>query len=560
MRGSYRIYQKEQLQEAIKESSFDCSPKKLQQLANKYKIPLTTLRDHVQQSNLKTKSGPNPYLSIKEEECLVLWIKEMGYNGIKLSVEDVQNKAKQIYEMRIKEAKENNINYSTPKFSRKWFRLFKKRHNLSFKKGEKLDNNKKKINKEDVLTFFNNLQNVCEENNIPTTRIYNADETGISLCPTLPKMLAKKGDNLIVCTTEKKKQITLLVTICSNGKLLTPLLIYKGKTVSNEQLEKIPNNWLFSATDNAFINGNVFLDWIKKIGKDINVSKENPALLILDSHRTRENTYALEWAKNNGMHILCLPSGATHLMQPLDVSLFKPFKTKYTEYIYKMNEENGTIKVYSGVTNWWEVLPHVKKALEECFTEEKIKEAFKSCGINPFDAQKIIQKLEKKYQPPQLSDDLLSKIFNTTIIPISKPTSIQKNRVKISNKVVTKDDIIQSLNEKKNNKNKKQGSKKRKITEITDSQLSEENTLQINKEAKIGKEIISTEPTLDDIMLEKFERRYSEGYDLRRPEDDIYWNWVAKTKQKVTDAPLHHPIAEIEVAKTLDSLSSFSVF
>ena len=39
----------------------------------------------------------------------------------------------------------------------------------------------------------------------------------------------------------------------------------------------------------------------------------------------------IELARENDIHILCLPSHTTHLLQPLDVGIFKSLKSHYNK-------------------------------------------------------------------------------------------------------------------------------------------------------------------------------------------------------------------------------------
>ena len=57
--------------------------------------------------------------------------------------------------------------------------------------------------------------------------------------------------------------------------------------------------------------------------------------MILDGHSSRANLNALKTAKEFGFHLLILLGGLTHLLQPLDKSLFKAFKQNYKEKIHE---------------------------------------------------------------------------------------------------------------------------------------------------------------------------------------------------------------------------------
>lgn len=583
MRDNYRTYSNKQIKEALKEAD-DPSAQKLRELSDKYKVPLSTLKDHAKSPDMKYRSGPSSYLSNFEEECLVHWIEEMRSFGIHIKSSDVQEKARKIYKARIEAAKENMIEYVSPKFGRKWFKLFKNRHNLCMRKAEKLDKKRKALSEEDIGSFFANVEEICVKYNIYQQRIYNADEVGIALSPTPPKVLAKKGKDVLICASEKKGQVTIMMTINSCGTYLPPLLIYKGKTMNEEQSEYVPDGWIVTANNSAFITGPIFAQWLQKLGKTIEVSKQNPALLILDPHRSREDINALEWARENGFQIICFPGGATHLMQPLDVALFKPFKSKYAEEMFKIHEVNGDLKIYSGAPSWPQILPHIQTAINHCFTEEAIKKSFECCGIVPFDPAKVIKRLEGKSRPPELSNDQLKEIFTTNIINIEKP-KIKNKRISIANTVVTKEEIVSLLQQRKEQQKEKESNKKRKSAPDTEQTTKNKrnnnniptikpvtntaslmpgkyfniNSITINLAPiiEVIKETNKFEMSLDEITLEKFERRLAEGYDLHRKEDDTYWAWVeSKRQNSLTKMPNSRTAADIEVAQCLQLFSS----
>ena len=54
-----------------------------------------------------------------------------------------------------------------------------------------------------------------------------------------------------------------------------------------------------------------------------------PVLLIEDGHSSHISIDVIKLARENSVHILCLPSHTTHLLQPLDVGVFKSFKSHY---------------------------------------------------------------------------------------------------------------------------------------------------------------------------------------------------------------------------------------
>ena len=51
----------------------------------------------------------------------------------------------------------------------------------------------------------------------------------------------------------------------------------------------------------------------------------------MDGHGTHMSNELIELAQSNGVHLLCLPSHTTHILQPLDVGVFKSFKSNFSK-------------------------------------------------------------------------------------------------------------------------------------------------------------------------------------------------------------------------------------
>ena len=60
------------------------------------------------------------------------------------------------------------------------------------------------------------------------------------------------------------------------------------------------------------------------------VSKDNPALLLMDNHISYLSVDATEIAKENRLCILTFPPHCTHKLQPLDIGVYRPFKRHYS--------------------------------------------------------------------------------------------------------------------------------------------------------------------------------------------------------------------------------------
>lgn len=69
-----------------------------------------------------------------------------------------------------------------------------------------------------------------------------------------------------------------------------------------------------------------------------------PQLLILDGHSSHESLAILQMASENDIHILCLPPHTTHILQPLDRTVFGPFSAEYNRATSDFLNENPFIR------------------------------------------------------------------------------------------------------------------------------------------------------------------------------------------------------------------------
>lgn len=77
----------------------------------------------------------------------------------------------------------------------------------------------------------------------------------------------------------------------------------------------------------------MFVGWISHfinvLEKWCGILVENKYLLVLDDHGSCVALDVIVKAKGCGLDVLTLPSHSSHCLQPLDVSIFKPFKVAF---------------------------------------------------------------------------------------------------------------------------------------------------------------------------------------------------------------------------------------
>ena len=222
------------------------------------------------------------------------------------------------------------------------------------------------------------------------------------------KVLAEKGAKSVVrVTTETKEQITVLVNISAAGSYLKPMVIFPGLTYRNVNLESIDASKFFIGKSvSGWMTADTFFSYIANCLYPELMEKEVdfPVIVFLDGHSSHVNMALSEFCREKRIILYCLPAHASHLMQPLDISVFGPVKQNWNSAIreFASNHVNQTIKKCHFLKIFSEVWA------KSCIPEYAIN-GFKKSGLVPYnpsnmDYSKLIpervQNLKEKCSSP----------------------------------------------------------------------------------------------------------------------------------------------------------------
>ena len=126
----------------------------------------------------------------------------------------------------------------------------------------------------------------------------------------------------------------------------------------------------------------LFSTWISRfisiLTDRYGISHENRHLLLLDGHGSHVTLEVVQKAKSEGLDIITLPSHTNHRLQPLDVSIFKPFKVAFRACRDRWSIENKSRGARKEELAEW-----VGIALKKVLTPIKIMKGFEATGIWP---------------------------------------------------------------------------------------------------------------------------------------------------------------------------------
>jgi hypothetical protein len=188
---------------------------------------------------------------------------------------------------------------------------------------------------------------------------YNMDEKGflIRFLQKARRVFTKEvfdsGRVSNVSQDGNREWITVLATICADGTKLSPGLIYQA--VSGN----IQDSWLqdydpeqqssfFASSPTGWTNDDLGYWWLTTVFDRETKAKarrgRDRRLLIVDGHGSHINMRFIDYCYLHRILLAVYPPHSTHILQPLDVSLFSPLTTFYSQELdqFSLDSEGMT--------------------------------------------------------------------------------------------------------------------------------------------------------------------------------------------------------------------------
>ena len=117
-------------------------------------------------------------------------------------------------------------------------------------------------------------------------------------------------------------------------------------------------------------------------------------MLIFDGHASYITTTTIQYYMSENIILLCLPPHTTHVLQPLNVSLFAPLATAYKANIRSITQLGASYSVDK--VNF---LEQYQKARVSAFTILNIRKAWEKTGLVPYNPALILDQFPTSSAP-----------------------------------------------------------------------------------------------------------------------------------------------------------------
>ncbi|XP_063217110.1 uncharacterized protein LOC134527951 [Bacillus rossius redtenbacheri] len=358
----------------------------LREVARSFGIPVSTLKDRCKSGRSHEASlGRNSVFSAAQEKELTNHIITMARMFHGITPVDLRRIA---FEFTEKNSIRNNFNASSRTAVKDWLRGFLKRNpQVSLRKPEATSLNRViGFSEAAVKEFSSNLETVMTKHRFQGSRIFNMDETGISVVQTPNKILAPKGQKQIGSLTilERGKNITVCMAMSASGSYIPPMFVFPRVRMSPTLKKGGPEGAIYDCSKNGWINEDLFIKWLEHFEAHAKPTKEDPVLLITDNHNSHKTLNAFNFCRDHGIVMITIPPHTSHRLQPLDLTFFGPLKNAYNRECDLFIKGNAFKRIRED-----DVAMLFNKAFMRVATIEKGVSGFSAAGIYPMNLDKF---------------------------------------------------------------------------------------------------------------------------------------------------------------------------
>jgi hypothetical protein len=210
------------------------------------------------------------------------------------------------------------------------------------------------------------------------------DETPIWFDMPRNTTLAKTGTKNVDSNHSgySKQKISVVLSVTASDQVLKTLVICMGIKKAPKKIHE-RESILVEGTLSGTMDAELMVEYAKKC--IIPYTQNRPALLLLDRLRAHMTSEVVDFFYQNGVKCIFLPPSSISYLQPLDVSLNKPFKDVVRKKYDIWNDKNDhavTKKNNRQRASYDEALSWIQSGIEYLYSNQNIiQESFQVTGL-----------------------------------------------------------------------------------------------------------------------------------------------------------------------------------
>lgn len=283
--------------------------------------------------------------------------------------------------------------------------FFRRNPTLALRGGKRVEDLRVRASTVENIEYFDELlAGEIAKYDIRPCDIYNMDEVGISTGTIANTRGITHEVNKRACQRlpNKGPWITVLECVSADGKAIPPAVIFDGERIQSTWLSDDPvlhekaRPWLCTTSKSGYTSNELGYQWLRDHFEPKTRTEGRWRLLILDGQESHRSAYFLWLAKINRIRVLFLPPHTSHVLQPLDVSIFGPVKSRYRTEVRHLVDELGWTNLAKR-----HFVSFYAEAREAVLIPSTIRTGFRLAGIHPRDKSLPLSRLPQLSIPPR---------------------------------------------------------------------------------------------------------------------------------------------------------------
>jgi hypothetical protein len=252
---------------------------------------------------------------------------------------------------------------------------------------------------------FDLLHSKMEEYHVLPQNTYNMDEKGFMIGCTgrskrvFGKELWERKEIRESLQDGLREWITVLACVGADGSALPLSLIFQAangnvRSTWVQHIEAGKHDVFVTSSPSGWTNNDIGLAWLEQVfDRKTKIKAQGRwRLLIIDGHGSHFTQDFLDFCEDNHILLFVFPAHSTHTLQPLDVVMFKPLSSSYSESLATfMFTTQGYLAIKKG-----DFFPLFWHAWITSFKEETVLKSFEATGIWPKDPEAILKRFHKE--------------------------------------------------------------------------------------------------------------------------------------------------------------------
>ena len=217
------------------------------------------------------------------------------------------------------------------------------------------------------------------------------DEKGLTPHYAPPKVLHNRAHPPPEVTPPKGTLTTIIGCGNALGTQIPPYFVFQGVNFHQRYTSKSTQGTQGTVSDSGWSNSRVFQKYLKEhFLKNIpRPTREEPALLIYDGHKSHVNLQLIQWALDNNIVLFLIPAHTSHILQPLDLACFRPLEASFVRRKHEM------MKHHRGGQLGHETMCELGcLSYQESMKTSNLCSGFRKAGIFPFRGIEAVDKVQ----------------------------------------------------------------------------------------------------------------------------------------------------------------------